>query len=94
MQILTKTETVATLVQDTSLSKREIEGILARLEDIWTEALVRGDQVQLPGIGRLTPKLKDARTARNPVNGEPVDVPAKLAVKFQASAPLKQKLVR
>lgn len=52
-------------------------------------ALASGEKVQLPGLGILEPDVRDARTSRNPATGEPVQVPAKIVVKFRAADRLK-----
>lgn len=52
------------------------------LEEI-AKVLKQGDEVVFRGFGRFTPVKRDARIARNPQTGKPVDVPAKTVTKFK-----------
>lgn len=54
-----------------------------------TEALKRGDEVSLAGLGIFRAKDRAARSARNPRTGEMVQVPAMRVPKFSASKALK-----
>ena len=40
------------------------------------DALLAGEEVTLPGIGKLKIVERGARSARNPKTGAPIDVPA------------------
>ena len=40
------------------------------------QALAAGDEVVLPGLGRIKVVDRAARVSRNPQNGEPINVPA------------------
>lgn len=66
-------------------AKEVIDGFLADI----TEALSKGDEVTLHGFGKFTIKATAARTARNPITGDPVNVPAKRKVAFKAQRALK-----
>jgi len=49
--------------------------------------------VPLPAkLGRLKPRLRKARVGRNPRTGDDVDIPAHIAVKFQPSKSLRERL--
>ena len=63
-----------------------LNGILADI----TDALSKGDEVTLHGFGKFTVKATAARTARNPITGEAVNVPAKRKVVFKAQKALKE----
>jgi DNA-binding protein HU-beta len=58
---------------------------------IWTivEALKKGDEVSIAGLGIFSAKQRAARKARNPRTGEIVDVPAMRVPKFRAAKALK-----
>ena len=55
-------------------------------------ALSRGEKVQVPGFGIFAVTTRPARKARNPQNGEEIDVPAKQVVRFTPSKALKYAL--
>ena len=54
-----------------------------------TEELENGEEVKLPGIGKLYVVQKEARKGRNPRTGEEIDIDAKNVVRFKASSVLK-----
>lgn len=47
-----------------------------------------GDKVTMVGFGTFRRQQRDARTARNPQTGNPIQVPAKSVVRFKASKTL------
>ncbi len=53
------------------------------------EALKKGDEVSIAGLGIFSAKQRLARKARNPRTGEMVDVPAMRVPKFRAAKGLK-----
>lgn len=53
------------------------------------EQVIEGNVVSLEGLGRFIPSVKDAHSARNPLTGEAVEVPARLMVKFSVNNNLK-----
>lgn len=58
---------------------RSIEGEISRM-------LTAGEEVNIPGVGKLSVINKAARTARNPQTGASIQVPAKRVLKFSQSS--------
>ncbi|MBF0515596.1 MAG: integration host factor subunit beta [Nitrospirae bacterium] len=54
-----------------------------------TDALSRGDRIEVRGFGNFTLKSRKPRKARNPKTGEIVDVPAKKVLHFKIGKELK-----
>lgn len=52
-----------------------------KVEDI-AEALKRGEDIKIPGVGALKIVHKAARSGRNPATGAEVSIPAQKGVKF------------
>lgn len=75
-------------------SKAETTRILDALGDVVGDLLNEGNEVTLPGIGKLTVKEKAARTGRNPKTGEPIEIPARKAAHFSAAKALKDALAK
>lgn len=65
------------------------EKVLKALGDVTGTALKSGDDVTLPGIGKLSVGERAARTGRNPRTGETLAIAAKKTVKFGAGKALK-----
>ncbi len=53
--------------------------------DEMTEAMCRGDRVELRGFGTFTVKKREARTGRNPMTGESVAVLVRYIPAFRVS---------
>jgi DNA-binding protein HU-beta len=74
---------------NTGVSKTAIKFVLDAQADVVKGALNSGDEVTLPGLGKLSVSERAARTARNPRTGDKIAVPAKKAPKFDAVKALK-----
>ena len=56
--------------QNPHLYQRDVEAIINAILGTITTALARADRVELRGFGMFTVKKREARTGRNPRNGE------------------------
>lgn len=86
---MNKAELISSLVGSTGKTKETVTVLLNGLEAVVTAALNGGDEVLLPGIGKLVPMKKAARNARNPRTGETIAKPATTVVKFRVAKSLK-----
>jgi DNA-binding protein HU-beta len=57
-----------------------------------TAMLKRGEEVFIPGVGKIVRLAKAARMARNPATGDAVQVPARVTAKLKPAAALNQAL--
>ena len=57
-----------------------------------TDALSRGDRVELRGFGAFSVKHRDARVGRNPRTGESVEVPQKRVPFFKTGKDLRDRM--
>ncbi|MFV0473407.1 MAG: integration host factor subunit beta [Pikeienuella sp.] len=74
------------------LFQRDVERIVSSVFDEITDALVRGDRVELRGFGAFSVKHRDARMGRNPRTGEAVSVPEKRAPFFKTGKDLRDRM--
>lgn len=74
------------------LFQRDVERIVSSVFDEVTNALARGDRVELRGFGAFSVKHRDARIGRNPRTGESVEVPAKRAPFFKTGKDLRDRM--
>ena len=75
---MTKSELIQRLADlNPHLYLRDVEKIVETVFDEISDALVRGDRVELRGFGAFSVKHREARTGRNPRTGESVEVEAK-----------------
>lgn len=71
---------------------RDAENVVnAILEEI-TQALARGDRVEIRGFGAFSIKKRDARMGRNPRTGEHVPVSEKVVPVFKAGKEMRLRL--
>lgn len=88
-----KSELITRIAEENDhITQRDIEQVVSKVFDEITEALVRGDRVELRGFGAFSVKKRDARIARNPRTGEAVPVPEKRAPFFKAGKELRERL--
>ncbi|HYC05369.1 MAG TPA: integration host factor subunit beta [Azospirillaceae bacterium] len=90
---MTKSELIMRLAErNPHLYQRDVEKIVTTIFDEITEALARGDRVELRGFGAFSVKQRDARTGRNPRTGESVDVHEKVIPFFKTGKQLRERL--
>lgn len=90
---MTKSELIMRLAESNPhLYQRDIEVIVGTIFEEITEALVRGDRVELRGFGAFSVKQRDARTGRNPRTGESVQVTEKFIPFFKTGKQLRERL--
>lgn len=84
-----KVELVEAVATNAGLTKADATRAIDATFDAITEALKKGDKITLIGFGTFGVSKRDARTGRNPLTGEPVNIPARNAVTFKAGTQLK-----
>ncbi|MCH7931629.1 MAG: integration host factor subunit beta [Proteobacteria bacterium] len=78
--------------QNPHLFHRDVERIVATVFEEISEALARGDRVELRGFGAFSVKRRSARIGRNPRTGETVHVAAKSLPYFKTGKQLRERL--
>ena len=74
------------------LYQRDVERIVNAIFEEVTNAMSRGDRVELRGFGAFSVKERDARTGRNPRTGETVEVDQKHVPFFKTGKLLRDRL--
>lgn len=74
------------------ISNKDAKEAVVRMFALIAENMQDGNEVNIPSFGKF--KLRDtpAREGRNPMTGETIKIPAKKAIKFTPSKPLKEAL--
>jgi integration host factor subunit beta len=90
---MTKSELIQRLAErNPHLYMRDVEKIVDTIFDEITNALAKGDRVELRGFGAFSVKQRDARMGRNPRTGENVPVDAKRLPFFKTGKALRERL--
>ena len=71
------------------LYQRDVENIVNAILGEITNAMAKGDRVELRGFGAFSVKHRPARTGRNPRTGEAIKIKAAKTPKFRAGKALK-----
>lgn len=66
----------------------DVEVVLDALAEACAARLAAGDDVTIPGVGRLKVKARAARMVRNPRTGKLMPIPPKRGVTFNAGKKL------
>jgi len=66
-----------------NLLRKDIEKILKTIFLEFSEALCRGENIEIRGFGIFKTALRKARIGRNPKNSELVQIPEKKAIKWK-----------
>ena len=90
--ILVNTVTAKLAEAGTKLTKVEVKSVVEGVLSAVRAGLVDGADVRLTGIGTLRTKMTGERQSRNVRTGEPLLVPARLAVKFNPATDLKESI--
>lgn len=86
---MNKTELVAMVAEKASMSKKNAGVAVDATLNAITDAIAKGDKVQLVGFGTFETKHRAARTGKNPRTGEALTIAATTAPSFKAGKGLK-----
>ena len=88
-----KSELVQKLADENpNLFHHDIERIVSIVFEEITDALARGDRVELRGFGAFSVKHRPARVGRNPRSGEAVQIEEKWSPFFKSGKELRDRL--
>jgi len=86
---MTKAELVEEVAKESDLTKKDAEVVVQTVLDSITEALQRGEGVELRGFGSFRIRNRSPRQGRNPKTGSNVSVPAKKVPHFKPGKELR-----
>ncbi len=90
---MTKSELIQRLAErNPHLDQRDVERIVATVFDDISNALSRGDRVELRGFGAFSVKRRGARMGRNPRTGASVQLGEKHIPFFKTGKELRERL--
>lgn len=86
---MNKTELINAVAEAAQLSKKDASNAVAAVFDSITDAMEKGDKVQLIGFGTFETRERGERTGKNPRTGEEVKIAACKNPAFKAGKALK-----
>ena len=92
---LTKRDLVIRISEETGLIQAQVFDVVQKTLNYITEALAKGDKVELRNFGVFDVKIRKARVGRNPNRPETdVPIPARAMVKFKAGKEMRAEVLK
>ena len=90
---MTKSELIARLAERfPQLVAKDADFAVKMILDAMSDALVRGDRIEIRGFGSFGLNYRPPRMGRNPKTGEKVQVPKKYVPHFKAGKELRERV--
>lgn len=86
---MNKSDLIAQVAESTELAKKDVTKAVDAVFEAISEALQKGDKVQLVGFGNFEVRERSARKGRNPQTGEEIEIPASKIPAFKPGKALK-----
>ena len=91
---MNKTELIAAVAEKANLSKKDADAAISAVVASITEALSKGEMVQVVGFGTYEVKARSARMGRNPQTKKEIEIPATKVPVFKAGKALKDAVAK
>ncbi len=89
---MNKSDLVGKVAEKVDISKKDTEKAVNAVFESISEALDKGDKVQVIGFGTFEVRKRKAREGRNPSTGEKIKIPATKVPVFKPGKALKDKV--
>ena len=86
---MTKTELISAVAEKANLTKKDADKAVSAVFEAVTDALAKGDKVQLVGFGTFEVRERAAKEGINPATKQKMNIPAKKVPAFKAGKALK-----
>lgn len=92
--MMTKSELINMVGEKSGLTKKDTTRVIEAAIDTLTQALSKGETVQLIGFGSFEVHSREARKGRNPRTGAELKISARKVPVFRAGKALKDAVAR
>jgi len=89
---MNKSDLINVVRERAGLSRKEAEQVIFTFFNEISDALEKGDRVEIRGFGSFTVKHYKSYTGRNPKTGNPISIPEKKLPFFKVGKELKGKV--
>lgn len=89
---MTRTDLIEAIAQETGSERQQAKAFLEGFTRIVEREMKNEGDVPLAGLGKFKVVKRNARTGRNPMTGESIQIPAKTVVKFTVAKALKDSI--
>ena len=91
---MTKSELIASVSEKAGMTKKDAEKAITAVIDTITEALSKGEKVQLVGFGTFEVRDRAERTGINPQTQQKIKIAATKTPAFKAGTTLKEAVAK
>ena len=89
---MTRTYLIEAISQETGSDRQQAKAYLEGFTRVIEREMKNEGEVPLAGLGKFKVVKRQARTGRNPMTGESIQIPAKTVVKFTVAKVLKDSI--
>jgi DNA-binding protein HU-beta len=89
---MTRTDLIEAIAQETGSDRQQAKAFLEGFTHVIEREMKNEGEVPLAGLGKFKVVKRQARTGRNPMTGESIQIPAKTVVKFTVAKVLKDSI--
>lgn len=89
---MNKAQLINAVAAKTGLAKKDVDAVVNATFDTIIDTMKTGDKVQIVGFGRFEVRERPARTGRNPLTGEAIEIAASRSAAFKPGNALKEAL--
>jgi integration host factor subunit beta len=91
---MTKSGLIDAVMKRTGLPRKVVEGVVGTMFSSMTEAMKRGERIEIRGFGNFRVRSYDGYTGRNPKTGDPLVVAPKVLPHFKVGKDLRDRLLQ
>ena len=89
---MNKSELIEVVAERTNVTKKKAEDVVNLVFSCMTEALVKGDRIEIRGFGSFVNKSYGAYVGRNPRTGESINVAPKKLPFFKVGKEMRERV--
>ena len=89
---MNKSELIEVVAEKSKITKKKAEDVVNMIFDSMVDAMVKGDRIEIRGIGSFVVKEYGSYTGRNPRTGESIRVKPKRLPFFKVGKELKERV--
>jgi integration host factor subunit beta len=90
--LMNKSDLIEIVSQKANVPKKKAEEVVHLIFDTMSETLIKGDRIEIRGLGSFTVKEYGAYTGRNPRTGESIQVRPKRLPFFKVGKELRERV--
>jgi nucleoid DNA-binding protein len=83
---MNKGELISKFATAANVKNADAKNFVEQFAKVVEDSLKAGEEVTIPGVGKLKVKTRPARNGRNPATGVAIAIPEKRVVKFEPAS--------